>query len=126
MTPRFQKLLSNPLTQIVNITKKLTTIDRSEAVKNEDDEDVDEDMEETHSVNKDEAINFDVQDGIYQAGDLVKIFRDILQRMNASDTPAKDTAVSHCHEFPMNDMNPSSKFKMTIDWEDIMSKDDKE
>lgn len=113
------------MSQIVQITKKLTILDRKDPVKLMEEEDEDENEEDTSNL-KGEAIRVDVQDGIYQAGDLVKIFRDILKRMNTGTQDTCPLGSTRSHNFPLNDLHPDSKYRMTLDWEDLIGREDRD
>lgn len=114
------------MSQIVQITKRLTILDRKEIVKHiDDDDDDDQELDSITSKNY-EAIKVDVEDGIYQAGDLVKIFRDILKRMNTGTHETGSSGVTHAHNFPLNDLHPESKYGITVDWEDLLTREDRE
>ncbi len=116
----FQRKLSNPLTRIVQITKSLTILDNVAAHTNENEED-----EENQQIVQAQAISFEMEPGIYQAGELVEIFNNIMKKMNGTtNTISDESSRSSEHAFPLNDLHPTSKYRSTIDWEHIAGRED--
>ncbi len=65
--------------------------------------------------------NFDIEDGIYQAGDLVDKFRGILKRMNKGDASKSMGGETEMEMvFPFNELYKSSPFKDIYDWEHLI------
>ena len=107
------------MSRIVQITKSLTIMDSNATKPVEEDED-----EEDAPVQQNQGLNFEVEEGIYQAGDLVEIFQRILMRMNTSVNDSSGSGRSEAHVFPLNDLHESSKYRSTVDWEHLASKED--
>lgn len=107
------------MSRIVQITKSLTIGDSNNQAKHDLEE------EDEYGNKKSQVVNFEVEDGIYQAGDLVEIFKRILLRMNNNDSK-QEVAKSDSHVFPINDLHESSKYKSTVDWDYLLSKEDRE
>lgn len=69
--------------------------------------------------------NFDIEDGIYQAGDLVDKFRGILLRMNKGGADKSMSGETQKEiVFPFNELYKTSPFKEIYDWESIIIPED--
>ena len=73
-------------------------------------------------------LNFEVEDGIYEAGELVDKFRKILVRMNKADnaTNQDPNAESQLIQFPYNELYKTSPYSEIYDWEKYLQPEDAE
>lgn len=113
------------MSKIVEITKRLTMLEYAgQQEHNEDNlDDNDKDGDTKKSL---QAIDFSVEEGIYQAGELVDIFRGILSRINNREGSTLESNSNNSHVFPMNDLHPTHAYGIMIDWDASKFKDEKD